>query len=309
MKVAVTSENSYILECFSSSTRIKMIELLQQGPMNIKMLSEALEIKSPIVTRHIQMLEDAGIVRSELIAGKRGQQKLCHLQIEEMTLTFRGEKQRLEGKKKELVGKNYVVHVPVGKYSSYNVQPSCGMASQHHMLGMCDDPRYFADPIHVEAQVLWFSSGYVEYRIPNYMIYNDQLSSIEVSMEICSETPCSSTHMLPSDIIFSINDIEIGTWTYPGQFVKGGGIFTPEWWHKDIHHGIMKHVRINKQGSFIDGVQVSEITINDLNINCDKEIMLRIACSSLAKHRGGVTLFGKGFGNYDQDIQVVLHCK
>lgn len=308
MEVAVTSENSFILECFSSSTRIKMIELLKNTPMNIKGLSQALDIKPPIVTRHIQMLEEAGIVRCELVPGKRGQQKLCFLQLEKMVLNFKPTSESLTKKEIVQTGKNYEVFVPVGMYSSYDVKPSCGLASQSNMLGMCDDPRYFADPIHVDASVVWFSSGYVDYRIPNYMIYNDQLASIEIAMEICSETPCSSSQMLPSDIVFSINGKEIGVWTYPGRFGNGGGVFTPNWWHKDIHHGIMKHVRITELGSFIDGVQISEMTIHDLELAYDKEIILRVSCSSNAKNCGGVTIFGKGFGNYNQDIQVILHC-
>lgn len=309
MKVAVNTENSYILECFASPTRIKIIELLKLTPMNIKQLSESLLIKPPIVTRHIQMLETAGIVRSELVAGKRGQQKLCFLHLEKMVLDFTLPSQQpiLEVTPNE--GKRYEVDVPVGMYAAYDVKPSCGLASETNMLGMCDDPRYFADPIHSDASIVWFSSGFVEYRIPNYMISNDQLSAIEVSLEICSETPCSSSEMLPSDIVFSINDTKIGVWTYPGRFGKDKGVFTPSWWYKNIQHGIIKHVRVTEQGSFIDGLQLSDITITDLDIAYDKELLLKISCDSNAKNCGGVTIFGKEFGNYNQNIEVVLQCK
>lgn len=310
MEVVVSSHNLSVLESFSSPTRIKMIELLGEGPMNIKSLSEALAIKPPIVTRHIQMLEQAGIVRSELVAGKRGLQKLCSLNVEQMVLQFKHGAAAAEEKTDEqLSNKKYEVSIPVGMYSSYNVKPSCGLASETNMLGMCDDPRYFADPVHFEAKVVWFSSGFVEYRIPNYMIYNDQPTMLEFTLEICSETPCSSSNMMPSDIIFQINGESIGVWTYPGKFGQGHGVYTPEWWYKDIHHGIMKRIRVNEHGSFIDGVKVSDVTIDDLALTYDREILLRIGCSSTAKNCGGVTLFGKGFGNYNQDIQLALHCK
>jgi len=309
MEVTVNTENSYILECFASPTRIKMIELLKNSPMNIKQLSQSLHIKPPIVTRHIQMLETAGIVRSELVAGKRGQQKRCFLQLEKMVLDFTLPLQQPILEVKHNSDKRYEVDVPVGMYSAYNVKPSCGLASETNMLGMCDDPRYFADPIHSDASIVWFSSGYVEYRIPNYMISNDQLSAIEISLEICSETTCSSLEMLPSDIVFTINGTEIGVWTYPGRFGKDKGVFTPSWWYKNIQHGIMKHVRVTEQGSFIDGVQLSNVTIDDLNLAYDKELLLKISCDSNAKNCGGVTIFGKGFGNYNQHIQVVMQCK
>ena len=304
MEISVNRDNFSILESFSSSTRIRIIELLNEQPMNIRALSEALDIKPPIVTRHIQMLEQAGIVRSELIAGKRGQQKLCYLQLDQMILNFRCN----ASDKKQQVQK-YEVMIPVGMYSDFEIEPSCGLASEHSMLGMCDDPRYFADPVHRDAHVLWFSSGYIEYRIPNYMLYNEQASALEVSLEICSDTPCSSSHLQPSDIVFSFNGIDVAVWTFPGKIGKGRAIFTPQWWHKDIQHGVMKHIRVNEQGTYIDGVLVSSVTIDALSLSADEEIVMRISSRSDAKHCGGVTLFGSGFGNYNQDIHCQIMCK
>jgi len=300
----------HFLECFSSHTRVKIIELLGVQPMNIKSLSDELDIKSPIVTRHIQKLEDAGIVRSENIAGKRGMQKVCYLQLSQATLLFQGGEsiQEPAQHKENECGNRYDVSIPVGNYSAFEVKPTCGLASESQMIGMCDDPRYFADPQHVQARVIWFGSGYVEYRIPNYMIYNEQPESLEFLLEICSETPCSVSH-LPSDITFSINGVEVGVWTYPGDFGGSKGIYTPAWWYKNIQHGLMKMIRATHQGTFIDGIKVSDVTIDKLKLAYDKEILLRISCSSTAKNCGGVTLFGKGFGNYNQDIEVTLRCK
>ncbi|GBG12315.1 transcriptional regulator [Paenibacillus agaridevorans] len=300
MEIEVCSENLKFLECFSSPTRVRIIELLGAEAMNIKSLSEALDIKSPIVTRHIHMLEQAGIVRSEIVAGKRGKQKICHLDLSQATLRFRKHAVATERSR-------YFVSLPVGAYSSYEVKPTCGIASANNMIGMCDDPRYFADPEHVHARVLWFGIGYVEYRIPNYMVNNEKPDTLEVSLEICSETPCTVDH-LPTDIVFSMNGTEIGTWTYPGNFGNDRGIYTPAWWYKNIHHGLMKTIRITQHGSFIDGVKVSGVTISDLALSYDKEILFRISCSATARNCGGVTLFGKGFGNYNQDIEVTLRC-
>ena len=302
VNIEVRSENMRFLECFSSPTRVKIIELLSGQPMNIKGLSEALHIKSPILTRHIHMLERAGIVRCESVAGKRGMQKLCRLELSEATLVFKAAS-REEGQRNR-----YQVSLPVGTYASYEVKPTCGLASETNMIGMCDDPRYFADPEHVYAKVLWFGSGYVEYRIPNYMVNNERPESLEISLEICSETPCAVNH-LPSDIVFAVNGREIGTWTYPGDFGGARGLYTPAWWHKNIQHGLMKTIRITREGSYIDGVRVSGVTIDGLSLSYDREILFRIACSATAKNCGGVTLFGKGFGNYNQDIEVTLRCE
>ncbi|MBH5318266.1 ArsR family transcriptional regulator [Paenibacillus sp. GSMTC-2017] len=300
MDIEVNTRNMKFLECFSSHTRVRIIELLDDKPMNIKSLSEALDIKSPIVTRHVHMLEEAGIVRSETMPGKRGMQKMCFLHLSHATLLFRGNPSKEKHNR-------YDVSVPVGAYSHYEVKPTCGLASSTGMIGMCDDPRYFADPEHVHAKVIWFSSGYVEYRIPNYMVNNERPESLEIALELCSETPCTVSH-LPSDIVFSINGREVGTWTYPGDFGGSRGLYTPEWWYKNVTYGLMKSIRITRDGSFIDGIKVSGVTIDEIELAYDKEIMFRISCSTTAKNCGGVTLFGKGFGNYNQDIEVTLRC-
>ncbi|MFC4778880.1 ArsR/SmtB family transcription factor [Paenibacillus sp. GCM10023252] len=308
MNIQVSSHNMKFLECLSSPTRVRIIELLSKQSMNIKSLSEALDIKSPIVTRHIQQLEEAGIIRSESVPGKRGMQKLCCLQLREAKLQFGSADSPKPDESLMESPSRYQVSIPVGHYSSYSIKPTCGLASQSRMIGMCDDPRYFADPEHVGAKVLWFGSGYVEYRIPNYMVYNQKPESLEISMEICSETPCTVNY-LPSDIVFSLNGIPLGSWTYPGSFGGSQGVYTPEWWYKNIKHGLMKTITVNSEGSFIDGVQVSGVTLDSLQLAFDREIMLRIACSETAKNCGGITLFGRGFGNYDQDIEVTLRCE
>ena len=156
MEIEVSSRNMDFLECLSSQTRVKMIELLGKQAMNIKSLSESLDIKSPIVTRHIHMLENAGIVRCENLPGQRGTQKLCYLDMSHVTLRFNGNRQEEEPRSRDSVS------LPVGTYSSYEVKPTCGLGSDQGMIGMCDDPRYFANPEHVHAKVLWFGSGFVE---------------------------------------------------------------------------------------------------------------------------------------------------
>ena len=49
--------------------------------------------------------------------------------------------------------------------------------------------------------------------------------------------------------------------------------------------------------------------IEDLNIKQGQPLDFRIAVEDDADHIGGVTLFGKTFGNYSQDIRVSLNYK
>ncbi|RTE06443.1 ArsR/SmtB family transcription factor [Paenibacillus whitsoniae] len=301
MQIDVSTKNMAFLECFSSETRVKMIELLSEEPLNIKQLSQRLDISSAIVTKHVQKLEQAGILRAENVTGIRGTQKICYLQMDQAVLQFRAKKAH------ELPTTS--IAIPVGQYAAYDVQPTCGLASASQLIGVLDDPRYFADPQHVQAGILWFGSGYVEYRIPNFLHSNQRLRSLEISFEICSEAPGFNENW-PSDISFSLNDKPVGMWTCPGDFGKQRGVLTPEWWGAgNTQHGLLKIITVNSQGSFLDGTPLSSFTTEDLAMSFSQDIRFRIASPATADNPGGVTLFGKAFGNYAQDIVVTMYAE
>ena len=47
----------------------------------------------------------------------------------------------------------------------------------------------------------------------------------------------------------------------------------------------------------------------DLDIDTHHSIRLKVGVKADAKHPGGINIFGRGFGNYDQDIVLRLHTK
>jgi predicted transcriptional regulator len=53
-------------------------------------------------------------------------------------------------------------------------------------------------------------------------------------------------------------------------------------------------------------VKISSITLIDLDLATHHSIRLRIAVKPDAKHPGGINIFGRGFGNYDQEIVMRL---
>ncbi len=279
-----------------------MIELLNERPMNIKELADAVGLSSAIVTKHVQKMEEAGLLVTESIAGKRGMQKLCRIALDELTLVL---KQGPAAERRLAPANRYEVSLPVGQYSSCAVKPTCGLASEHGMIGMVDDPRYFSDPEHVKASHLWFGSGFVEYRIPNYLLRNQTALSLDISLEICSEAPGFNENW-PSDISFYVNDFLLGTWTCPGDFGETRGVYTPEWWINRSQYGLLKTLSVGPTGAYIDGVRLSDVTLDALGLAYGETISFRIAALETARHVGGVTLFGKGFGNYNQDIHVSL---
>jgi len=296
--IEVNSRNMAFLECLSSATRIKIIELLNDKPMNIGELADVLGVSSAIVTKHIQKMERAGIIATESATGKRGMQKVCSLQMDTVQLLFKTSKPEPQ--------RSYSASIPVGHFIACDIKPTCGMVTTKKMIGIVDDPRYFADPDHVQARHIWFGSGYVEYRIPNYLLSNQTLERFEVSLEIASEAP-GFNEQWPSDITFSVNGVEIGQWTCPGDFGSKPGVYTPQHFNLGSQYGLLKTLSVTSEGSFIDGLRVAEATIETIGVACGKDVVLRIASYESAEHCGGVSLYGRGFGNYDQDIEVKMY--
>ena len=68
----------------------------------------------------------------------------------------------------------------------------------------------------------------------------------------------------------------------------------------------MKLLVINNRGTFIDGTQISEVTIDDFNFDYKSTIKFKLGVPDTAKYVGGLTIFGKNFGNYNQNINVRL---
>ncbi|MBB6673482.1 ArsR/SmtB family transcription factor [Cohnella nanjingensis] len=298
MKILVSTRQMMLLEALASESRVRMIELLDKRPMNVKELANALGFSSAVVTKHVQKLEDAGIIRTESLTGTRGRQKVCHLRLDSITLQFRAPAA-------PPVPNRYTTSIPIGQYSDYRIMPTCGLASRSKIIGMIDDPRYFADPERMKASLLWFGSGYVEYRIPNYLLSNQRTRSVSISLELCSEAPGFNENW-PSDIHFHLNEVFIGHWTCPGDFGRNRGVHTPDWWEYGTQHGLLKSIQLQPEGTFIDGVRMSDVSIRDVPIRYGEDIRLRLSVPETAKNCGGLSLFGRHFGNYDQDIEVAI---
>ena len=75
------------------------------------------------------------------------------------------------------------------------------------------------------------------------------------------------------------------------------------WWKLEgSQYGLLKHFSVTNEGSFVDGMKISEVTLDDLKIPEHHSIRVKIGVKEDAEHMGGMNIFGKGFGNYDQGI-------
>jgi predicted transcriptional regulator len=293
-------EDIAILKGLASEMRVRILELLRTQSMNVNELTIALKLPQSTVATNVQILENAGLIRTETMKAKKGSQKVCHSVYQEILIQFP------QTKKPE--DDVIEVEMPIGLYTSFEVSPPCGLCSTEGIIGYLDVPDDFLNPGRMKAGLLWFEKGFVEYKFPNNSLYKDKpVKKLEVSMELSSETPGTNKNWL-SDISFNINDVEIGIWTSPGDFGDHRGKLTPLWWKLEgSQYGLLKHWIVTEEGSFVDGVLVSHVTLQDLDLTAHHSIRLRIGVKENAEHLGGMNLFGRGFGNYDQDLMLRLY--
>ena len=291
-----------VMQALGNETRLLMLSLLSHRTLNLSALAEAINLPQSTTAFHLKQLEGAGLVNVQYLPGTRGQQKLISKRYDEVHF-------KLPGVAIESASNVVEVSMPVGNYKRIAVKPTCGIATDTKYIGMIDDVRSFYEPEHVFAQILWFKQGFVEYDFPNNIPYGSQATELQFSMEICSEAPEYDLDW-PSDITLSVNGVETGIWTSQGDFGGVRGRLTPEWWPiEQTQYGVLKRWRITMDGTYVDGEKISEVSLDNINLEANPHICLRLEVKEDARNVGGINLFGKRFGNYNQDLVMRTHYK
>lgn len=283
------------IKAIASQPRIEMLNLLREKTLNINEIAEVLNLPQSTVATHISILEEAELIKTESVKAKKGNQKLCKTAFRELLIQF-----------PEIAAKNdnfIEVEMPIGIFTDYTASAPCGLCSTEKIIGMLDTPDSFLTPERIKAGLLWCGSGNFEYKFPNNSLYSQKkIKKMEISLELSSETPGTNSNW-PSDITIWINKTEIGTWTCPGDFGDKRGNFTPLWWKLEgSQYGLLKHFSVTEEGSFVDNCKISDVKLSDLEIQNHHSIRVRIGVKENAEHVGGMNIFGKGFGNYNQGI-------
>lgn len=283
-----------VTKALSSDTRVAILRLLGERTCSVLEIADALDLPQSTATLHINILENAGLIKTDLQPAKRGLQKVCARIYDQVVIQLPARQLPEETLAR--------ISMPIGAYVDAEVVPTCGLVSETGFIGHLDDPSAFYEPERIHAQLLWFRRGYIEYRFPNRVPPDATMDRLELSFEVCSEAPLYHDDW-PSDITVWINGREIGTWTSPADFGGEHGVLTPAWWdNSNSQYGLLKVWKITGQGSFVDGVHVSHTTLDDLELTKGDSIRVRIGIKRDARNVGGLNLFGSHFGNYPQDI-------
>lgn len=295
-------ESLGVFSALASEPRLAILELLNGRKLSVNDVAKELGLPQSTISTNIKILEDVGLISVETAAGKKGTQKLCSLPYDEIVI-------QLPGVKKELSQNIIEVAMPIGLYTDFEVNPPCGLCSREEIIGFLDVPDSFLSPKRAVASLIWFERGFMEYKFPNNLKGNVTLERLEISMELSSEVPGTNKDW-PSDITVWVNGVEIGTWTSPGDYGDVRGKLTPDWWKlAGSQYGLLKNWSVTDDGAYVDGTKVSNITLNEVDVRGHSSVKVRIGIKENAVNVGGINIFGRGFGNYDQDIVMTMHLR
>ena len=300
----LTDVDRKLVYSLASELRIQILQCIRSaGEMNVGDVATALDLPQSTVATNIKILEQAGLIETRVAKGRQGQQKVCRVPFGDIVLRF--------GAPAQPAARDVVeVAMPVGLYTSCSVSAPCGICSTERVIGLLDVPDHLLDPDRMRAALIWFWRGYVEYQFPNNArVLSATVTALEFTVELSSEVPGTNANW-PSDISVWVNGIRVGTWTSPGDFGDVRGAFTPRWWKLGgSQYGKLTRWHVSSAGTFMDGVKLSSVTLDALELERHHSVRLRIGIDEGATHPGGVNIFGRGFGNYDQDIVMRLHLK
>jgi predicted transcriptional regulator len=293
-----------LARALASEERIKILRLLACQPMNIYEIGRQLNLPFSTVSNHISVLEDAQIIFVSTQQGKKRHVKTCSRQLSRLVFLF-------QENRNTITSEAHTIEMPIGHFIEANIQAPCGLYAidalneKNGMLAV-DRPYEFFTTERFNAELLWFDHGFVSYNFINHL-YQKSASKLELSFECCSEITYHREDW-PSDISIKINDIDILTFLSPGDFGGRRGKYSPkEWFINSTQYGLLYKITIDEHGTYLNNIKIAKTTINDLDIAHTPNIKVSIGVKENAVHRGGINLFGKKFGDFEQAILLTLY--
>lgn len=294
-----------VCKALSSEVRLKILYLLKDFPKNISDLASLLNIPLSTMTTHIRILEQAKLISVTSLPGARGTQKRCALVVSSISLEF-SSLPEIPLPNTTLLAKE---EMPIGNYFDYNVTAPCGIISHEKQLFPYDDPGRFSSPQRMDAQLIWLTTGYLEYRFPLDAAFPFQMDieRIEFSFEICSET-YNYNEFWKSDVTIWINNHEIGYIECPGDHGGRHGLYSPSWWNNiSTQYGDLCNVILTKNGCTLNSYTTDAYTLDTLDVCSQNYISFKLGVKSNARYVGGMNLFGEKFGDYPQAICMRIY--
>lgn len=281
--------------------RLTILKLLAFKNMTIKEIAEAINIPLNSLLKHITVLEKAELIGTKVNYTSKGKSKTCYRLTDKLSITL------FDPETDYIPFQQFDEHIlTIGSFFDFHdLAAPCGMASAKERINNDNDLTVFLSSKRTRAQIIWFTEGLLEYRIPLPDITKlKNLKGIEVSFESCSEAPLYNNDY-KSDISVFLNNKKIGAYTSHGDFGDRKGLLNPDFWPLGLtQYGNLLLFKIDERQSTVNNEFLSYVKLSDLNLNNIKTpyLTLKIGVEPNAKHVGGINLFGKYFGDYKQDI-------
>lgn len=300
-----TTMITLIGRALSSPIRIEILRELNKKPMLLSQIAKEFDLPISSAAFHMKALEDAKLVTYEFSTKRKGTFKWYSYSIKkDLVIALR----KAEGVKNTL--NTFTQTISIGDYIDAKFPLRCGIASEKEH-SMENEPHKVFINERKNAQLIWFSPiGYLTYAIPNDYAQKGRLAEIELSLEICSEA-MGFNEDYPSDVTFWINDIELYTWTCPGDYGDRYGKFTPPWWFPEsTKYGRLINISIKEKGVFFNEQLVNKkLNLQSLALAEGNKTSFKIGVKEDAKHQGGLNVFGEKFGEFNQAINFTARYK
>ncbi len=290
-----------VADALSSPIRRKMLRLLTKKSYSALELASITNVALSTASFHLKILKEAKLINVVSSPNKRGNEKNISQSCENIYISF---SQNAINKKSM-----YSVELPIGSYFDFDIVPPCIMHGHNGQLGEVDSVLPFFSPRRSEAKLFSFLKGWIEYRIPTAAFRDKVVQSLTFSMEICSECP-NYNNTWKSDITFWVNSKEICTYRSMGDYGDRKGLLNPDWYpSQSSQYGMLIKIRVDEEGTWIDNEVVSDVNIDQLRLCSSLFFTLRFGVKPNSHYVGGINIFGKGFGDHNQDIIVQVHYK
>lgn len=288
-------------DALSSSIRRKILRLLTVKSYSALELASLTNVALSTMSFHLKILKDAKLINMVSSPNKRGNEKNISQSCENIYISF----SQNAITKKSL----YSTELPIGSYFDFDITPPCIMNGRNGQIGEVDSTLPFYSPRRSEAKLFSFIKGWVEYRVPTAAFASKRIQSLTFSLEICSECP-NYNNAWKSDITFWVNGKEICTYLSMGDYGDRRGLLNPDWYPpQSTQYGMLVKIRVDEEGAWIDNELVSDVKIGELDLLASPFFSLRFGVKPNSHYVGGINLFGKGFGDHNQDIIVQVSYK
>jgi predicted transcriptional regulator len=322
-----------IIKALSNEIRLRILELLDKHEMNIQSIQKHLNISKTTILMHLRVLEKAGFISTYYVNGSVGHQKFCKKEYDRLVFNFTPHRDE------DSTNKDYYeLTIDLGNYFDFEIYPPCGLATKENVIIQWDDPSVFFSTERVKACLLWCSYGFVEYRIPLNIPFEDLgFSKVEITLELSSQgdilnhdalilpdyIPLKRLATGSSDLTFWLNNIEIAEHHVTDEYKlykKKLGKLTPHWW-QGSQYGELIHLEVTNEGTFINDKKKSSVNLERIlpvqlikrNLRMRRLMMsgdyipFRIGIKRQAIHNSGFTIYGKDFGDFPTDISVKFY--